>query len=48
MKKQYMKPTMGVVKIEKKSTLLVTSGGVNSTLGIDYGGIDNGGTQIPE
>lgn len=39
-KKEYMTPDMEVMEI--KTMTLLTGSGVNSDLGIDYGGVDDG------
>lgn len=44
-KKKYMTPNMEVMEI--KTMTLLAGSGVNSDLGIDYGGIDEGGSLDP-
>lgn len=44
-KKEYMTPNMEVMEI--KTMTLLAGSGVNSDLGIDYGGIDEGGSLDP-
>lgn len=45
MKKTYMKPLLEVM--ECKMEAMLAGSGVSSGNGIGYGGVDNGGTQIP-
>ncbi len=45
MKKTYMTPMMEVMEV--KANHLLMASGVNSDLGIGYGGVDDGGTIDP-
>ncbi len=45
MKKTYFTPTMGVVHTDAMK--LLSGSGVESSLGIDYGGVDTDGTMEP-
>ena len=45
MKKTYFTPTMGVVHTDAMN--LLSGSGVESSLGIDYGGVDTEGTMEP-
>lgn len=48
MKKIYDSPETIVIKIEQVMPLAISGVGSDDTYDIDYGGVDNDGTIIPE
>ncbi len=48
MKKIYFAPKMEIVELATSRTQLLAGSGVYSSMGIEYGGIDEEGNLIPE